>query len=54
MSTIFLRYKIDGVRVPQFQLAYINDTTHPSHKKLVELCRDVNYMWWGNQELELK
>ena len=32
MSTRLLKYKIVGVRVPQFQLAYTRDTTHPSHK----------------------
>ena len=31
-STIFLKDKINGVHVTQFQLAYIIDTTHPSHK----------------------
>ena len=54
MSNRFLKYKIDGVQVPQFQLAYICDKTHTSHKNLVKLCRYVKYMWWENQELELK
>ena len=54
MSTRLLKDKIDEVRVPQFQLAYICNTTHPSHKKLVNLCRGVNYMWWENQYLELQ
>ena len=44
MSTIFLKDNIDGSRVPQFQLTYICDTTHPSTKHLVQLCREVNYM----------
>ena len=46
MSTIFLKYGINGVRVPQFQIACIRGTTHPSHKNLVELCREVHCMWW--------
>ena len=54
MSTRFLKDKIDGVYVPQFQLYNICDTSRPSHKNLVELCREVNYMWWGNQELDLQ
>ena len=54
MSTRLLKYKIDGVRFPQFQLAYSCDIRHPSHKKLVKLCENVHYMWWGNQELEIK
>ena len=32
MSIRFLKDKINGVRVPQFQLVQISDTTHPSHK----------------------
>ena len=32
MSIRFLKYKINGVRVPQFQLAYICDSIHPSQK----------------------
>ena len=51
MSTIFLKEKIDGVRVLKFQLVCICNTTHPSQKHLVELCCEVHYMWWGNQEL---
>ena len=51
MSTIFLNKNINGVRVPQFQLACIRDITHPSHKNLVKLSREVHYMWWLNQEL---
>ena len=51
--TIFLRDKVDGVRVPQFQLTYIHNKNHPLNKNLAKLWRDVNYMWWGNQELEL-
>ena len=37
----------NGFRVPHFQLAYIYDTTYPSHTKLFKLCREVHYMWWG-------
>ena len=54
MSNIFLKYKIDGVHVTLFQLACICNTTHPSHNVFVELCHEVHYMWWGNQELELQ
>ena len=32
MSTVFLKDNIYGVRVPQFQLAFIHDTTYHSHK----------------------
>ena len=53
ISTIYLRYNIDGVCVSQFQPAYILDTTHPSHNILFKLCCEVHYMWWLNQELEL-
>ena len=52
MSTVFLTDNIDGVRIPQSQLGYICDTSHTSHTRLVKLCSDVNYMWWGNQDLE--
>ena len=48
-----LKDKINGIRVPQFKLAYICDTTYPSHKNLVKLCSEVHYMWWINQYLEL-
>ena len=48
MSIVLLKYKIDGFRVPQFQLAYIFDTTHPSHNNLVKLCCEVNDIWWLN------
>ena len=37
MSTILLKDNIDGVRVPQFQLSYICNTNHPSHKDLVQV-----------------
>ena len=53
MSTRFLKDHINGVHVSQFQLTYIRDTAHPSHKNLVRLCPEVNYMWWLNQNLEL-
>ena len=45
MSTILLNDNIDGVRVPQFQIAYIYDRTYPSHKFLAKLCLEVYYMW---------
>ena len=51
MPTILLKDKTDGFRVPPFQIAYICDTTHTSHKNLVKLCREVHYMWWVNQYL---
>ena len=54
MSTRLLKYNIYGVRVPPFQLGYIFDTTHTLHKKIVKFFCGVNYIWWGNQELELK
>ena len=38
MSTILLKENINGFRVPKLQLAYICDTTHTSHNKLVKLC----------------
>ena len=49
MPTRFLKYSIDGVRLPQFQPYYIIDTTHPSYKYLLWLFHDVNYMWCGKQ-----
>ena len=52
MSTRFLKDNIYGVHVLKFQLAYIRDTTNPSHENVVKLCREVNYMWWENQDLE--
>ena len=53
MSTRILKDNIDWVRVPQFQLDFVHNTTHTSHKVLVKLCYEVHYMWWGNQELGL-
>ena len=53
MWTIFLRDKFYGVRVPQYQLVYIHDKNHPLNKNLTDLCCDVNYVRWGNQDLEL-
>ena len=46
MSTRFLKYDIYAVRVPQFQLAYIHDTTNNLHSNLANLCCDVYYMRW--------
>ena len=51
MSTKLLKYNINGVRFPQFQIAYINDTTRRLHKNLIKMYREVHYMWWVNQEL---
>ena len=33
MSTILLKYKIDVLCVPQYQLTYIHNTTHTSYKE---------------------
>ena len=46
MLTIFLKYSIDGVRVPQFKLAYICNITHPSHIFLIFV---VNYIICGGE-----
>ena len=54
MSTIFLKYKINGVCVTQFQLSYIHNTTYHPHTNLVKFCCEVHYMWWWNQDLELQ
>ena len=54
MSTRLLKYNIDELHVPKFQLCYIRDKTHPSRRNMVELCPGVHYMWWGDQELELQ
>ena len=54
ISIVSLKGKNNEVHVLQFQLAYICDTTHSSHKNLVELCSEVHYMWWGNQYLYLQ
>ena len=45
MLIVFLKYKINGVYVPQFQIAYIRDTTRPSHKNLVKFYHEVHYIW---------
>ena len=50
MSSRFLKDNIDVVSAPQFKLAYIRDTTHPSNKILSGLCLELHYMWWLNQE----
>ena len=54
MSTGFLKDNINGVRVPQLQLAYIHHRNNPSGKNLVKLCHELHYMWWGNKYLELQ
>ena len=51
MSTRFLKGEINVVHIPQFKLAYIRNTTHYS-LFFVKLCREVHYVWWGNQDLE--
>ena len=45
MLTIFLKENIDGVSVPQFQIYFIKNTSHTSHKNSVKLCIDVHHMW---------
>ena len=47
MSTGFLKESISGFRVPEFQLAYIRDTTHPSHKNLANLRHEVRFVTTG-------
>ena len=54
MSTILLKYNINGVCVTQFQIDYIRNTTHPSHNNFVKLFHEVHYMWWLNQGFELQ
>ena len=54
MSNRFLEDNINGVRVTKFQIAYIRDTTNPSHNFLVKLCFEVHYMWWINQYFGLQ
>ena len=49
MSARFLKYRIGGVHVPQFQLDYICDTKYPLHKIMVKFCRELHFMWWVNQ-----
>ena len=51
MSTRFLKGRIDGVRVPQFQITYIHNTTYSLLKIFVKICCEVHYMCWGDQEL---
>ena len=51
MSTRFLKDKIGGVCVPQFQLSYIRNTTHPLHKNMVKFFHGMHYICQGNQEL---
>ena len=54
ISKIFLKENIDGVLVPQFELAYILYTTNPLQKKLVEfvvvptMCSGVSKSWNSN------
>ena len=51
MQIIFLIDKINGVHIPQFKISYISGTTHTPHLKLGELCCEVHYTWWGNQNM---
>ena len=54
MSTRVLKDKINGFHIIQFQLAYIIDKVHPSHKISVKLCYELHHIWWENQDLELQ
>ena len=54
MPNIFLKDNINRLRFTKFYLAYIRNKTHTPHKEMVKLCREVHYMWLGNQELELQ
>ena len=45
MLTIFLKNKINVVRVTPFKLSYNHDTSHPSQRKLVKVCCELHYMW---------
>ena len=47
MSTRFLKGNMNGVRVLQFQIDYICNTTHPSHK--IWLSCVVNYIICGGE-----
>ena len=52
MSNVSLKYNINGVRVPQLQLAYIHGINNNPQKYLVMFCLEVHYIWWGNKYLE--
>ena len=54
IPTGFLKDNIDVVCFTHLKISYIRDTNHPLHKNLVDFCREVHYMWWGNQYLELQ
>ena len=54
ITTRFLKDKIYGVRVLQFQLSYTCILTHPAYKSLIGFYCEVHYMWWVNQDLELQ
>ena len=47
MSTILLKYNINRVIIPQFQLAYICYPTHPSNKNWLSC--GVNYIIRGGK-----
>ena len=50
-STVLLKYMINGVRVPQPQLAQIRNTNNSLHKYFAKLCREVYYVWQGNKDM---
>ena len=54
MSNMFLTENIGGDHIPQFNIDLICNKNIPSHKHMVKLCREVHYMWWWNQELDLQ
>ena len=54
MSTWFLPLHADGAYVPQFQILYICYSTVISQKHLVEVCHDVYFICWINQDLKVK
>ena len=49
MSNRLLKDNFDDVCVIKSQLAYICNTINSLNKHLVEFCRDVHYISWGNQ-----
>ena len=51
MSTRIFKYKINGFYVLQIKISYIHDKTHLSHKNMVKLYFEVDYVWWINKYL---
>ena len=51
MPIRFLKDKIDGVCIPKISTILNLRHNLPFTYYLVKLCREVQYMWWGNQEL---